>query len=531
MKLRFLAVIISTVLLASSAVLGADGTEVVKVYRNQVKLWVNGQQVRTESLLLDGTPYVPVRALSEHLGLDAQWNPETYTASVNTVKTFTLKDAVDPYKPVIFLGDLGLQASRIEAFRLEHEGTVLIKKFDFLGNQLQIADVAATGGSVLDVDRAYTLKLYAGDGARYVIQFVTKGLPEITEREERQVVFVPAMPEKGFYWPYYLAVPSNRNAAPNRGHRRFLMVDTTNTGTTVDVADLFKRASTEVTGLRQLSMRLAEQLWAPMIYPAFPRPSVQYTLDGEANHFYTHALDRDTATLHVKMRGARAAKVLTEEFQRAGFDAGMFMNLDLQLNAMIDHAIGYLNQYGHNVQPKRVFLVGYSASGTFTDRYAALQPDRVKAVASGATLDDMMLPLAEWKGQSLIFPIGVSDYREITGRSFDLQRHNQVARLIYMGEDDTNNTLPYNDCYGEQERQIIRSLWGVEVLPRAKALIELYGQAGGQGIFVLDKGIQHGTSSQMIEYVKTFLQANRDNDVPVYPLPSDPGQLKYTLFE
>ncbi|HLN62954.1 MAG TPA: hypothetical protein VK464_15535, partial [Symbiobacteriaceae bacterium] len=428
------------------------------------------------------------------------------------------------------LEELGLQAGNIAAVELESDGKPLPQKWDLVDNQLII-----TGSSLIDVvlamNQAFTLNIRAVDGVRYAVSFQTAGLPDITQRADRQVVFVPAMPEKGFDWPYYLAIPSSSNRALNDGHKRYLMVDTTNTGGRKSVEQMLAYARSIVTEQGFPSVSLAEELGLPFLYPAFPRPEVTYLYQGESNTFLTHSLDRDTATLHVKMRDPAAAQTLTKAFQAAGYDVNTVLHLDQQLNAMIDHAIGYLNQYGQNIEPHKVFLFGYSSSGTFTDRYAYLNPDRVKAVASGGTVDDMVLPLAEYKGQSLIFPIGISDYAEITGRPFDPVTNNQVARLIFMGEDDENNTLPYADCYGARERQIITSLWGYEILPRAHALTKLYEESGGKGMIILDKGIKHSMSPAMKAYVKAFFAANRDTDEPVYPIPAEPAQLKFTLMK
>jgi hypothetical protein len=222
--------------------------------------------------------------------------------------------------------------------------------------------------------------------------------------------------------------------------------------------------------------------------------------------------------------------MLIETFAGHGFDVHDLVRLDLQLVAMIDHAIEYLNQNGHGLQTTQVFLYGYSASGTFVDRFTALHPGRVKAVAAGATLDDMILPLAQYRGRNLIFPIGTHDYAAITGRQFCLEAHNRVARLIHMGENDTANVLPYGDCYGDRERAIITELWGVEILPRAQQLIELYGESRGKGIFILDRGMGHSESRELQEYIVEFFKANRDSLTPVYPVPRNPHQLMYRLF-
>ena len=119
----------------------------------------------------------------------------------------------------------------------------------------------------------------------------------------------------------------------------------------------------------------------------------------------------------------------------------------------------------------------------------------------------------------------------ISLEEINLKDHNEVARLIYMGKDDDNNTVPYSDCYGDIERDIIIRLWGINVLPRAQALINLYGEAGGKGIFILDKGIGHGSSIEMDEYVVEFLKSNRDTDIPVYPIPKNKDQLEYKIYE
>lgn len=96
-----------------------------------------------------------------------------------------------------------------------------------------------------------------------------------------------------------------------------------------------------------------------------------------------------------------------------------------------------------------------------------------------------------------------------------------------MGEDDTNNVVLY---YGQKERQFVERLWGIDVLPRAHSLISLYGEAGGQGMFILDKGKGHGSSPDMNAYFVQFFKANRGSDKPVYPIPSNPEQLKYTVY-
>lgn len=503
-----------------------------EVYRNLFTLKVNGQTVTVDNFMVGDTPYVPLVDVAELLGMDVTYDLKSRTAAATNKPSATqvtrLSTMVDPFKPSFDLTAMGLTPGMLNGVGLEVGGSLVPVPYWFAGDRLTIGDHGS--GLALELNRNYVLNLFARNKTSHRVEFTTAGLPELTSTGQRRVIFVPAMPEKGFHWPYFLALPSDRYKAENQQAKRHLVVDITNTGVSNDVSEMLRKTRSAVDGRQMLSLDIAEELWAPALIAAFPRPNITYYAGGMWHFPYTHSLDRTSATLHMQHRDPAMTRLLDDHFTQAGFTVPSLLHIDRQVVAMIDHAVSYLNQYGHHVQPQ-AFLVGYSASGTFTDRLATLHPQKVKAVATGATNDDVMLPLASHGGEQLIFPIGTADFREITGRAFDLKAHNQVARLIFMGENDTNNTVPYDDSYGAEERRIIVKLWGLEVLPRAHKLAELYGQAGGKAMFVLDRGTAHGYSLEMYSFIKTFLQANRDSAGPVYPLPPRPEALPYTLHK
>lgn len=74
------------IVLASSLAFGADTGELIKVYRNLVKLEVNSTPVDTDNFLYNGTTYVPIRAVAELLGKEVDWNAYTSVAGINDVK-------------------------------------------------------------------------------------------------------------------------------------------------------------------------------------------------------------------------------------------------------------------------------------------------------------------------------------------------------------------------------------------------------------------------------------------------------------
>ena len=589
-------VVLSLLLVAGVLLLGA--TPKVSGIVSSIALFVNGNRVSAPVIIIEGRSFLPVRAISEALGATVEWSEPLNRIDVNknpdsvvTEQITKLQSEVDRLRqiitshdrerldsnailvqfnkkiaerdreigelraalsrgvvtvdqhvqgvvdwnsPIVDLRGLGIRYDEIDAFKLEKTGRlgsvpIVVR---LINGRAIIGDHQTE--NILDPSQKYVLTAHTKVGRIYRLHFATSGLPTLLNSQSEQIIFIPAMPEKGFHWPYFLRIPSTAHRAENVSHRRYLVVDTTNTG--VSSPNSFRaciqRTRDFISNPGYTSVRAAEMLWSPMLAPVFPRPHVDYSYKGEANILLTHSLDRDTARLHLKLEDPVVRQELIRQFERAGFDFELqtLARLDLQLIAMLDHAIEYLNQQGQKVELQRIFMVGYSASGTFNDRFATMHPERVKAVVSGATLDDMMLPLARHRGEELIFPIGTSDYKEITGREFSLTKHNQVARLIHMGEIDENDSLPYGDCYGARERGIITRLWGTNVLSRAKQLIELYGKSGGQGIFILDKGQGHSESGAMVGYIIDFLKANRDTDKPIYPLPSNYAQLMYTYF-
>jgi hypothetical protein len=348
--------------------------------------------------------------------------------------------------------------------------------------------------------------------------------------DARKILYIPASPKNGFDWPYFLALPSEYSRAVNKQLKQYLMIDTNNSGATDDYSKCLRDTFYNLRFNTQYSTQLAHKLGLPVLMPVFPRPSTYYRHNNEKRYFCQHSFTRDTATLSLILKDRQMAQTLKEHYRKIGFDINTLAGLDLQLIAMMKHALKYLDKKGYRMESK-VFMCGFSASGDFVDRFTAFHPEWVKAVASGAVLDNMVLPLAEYKGEKLIFPIGIYDYQDINGKPFDMDKYNSVARLYYSGDSDTDNVVPFADCYTNQERIIIIKLWGLDILPRVKSLIELYGQSGGKGMFILDKGVGHRASKQMQAYMKEFFQANRDSDVSAYPIPKDEKQLIFTLFK
>ncbi len=79
----FIVGFLSAALIAAPILSYAEGGQNIEAFFNRVKLIVNGQPSASETLLYNGTTYVPLRAVTENLGAKVDYNAATKTASIS----------------------------------------------------------------------------------------------------------------------------------------------------------------------------------------------------------------------------------------------------------------------------------------------------------------------------------------------------------------------------------------------------------------------------------------------------------------
>lgn len=79
----FIMGVVLTALLMGTVVFADGVTRTIEVVLNSVKLTVNGQKVAADTILYNGTTYVPLRTTAEMLGKEVGWDSTTNTASIN----------------------------------------------------------------------------------------------------------------------------------------------------------------------------------------------------------------------------------------------------------------------------------------------------------------------------------------------------------------------------------------------------------------------------------------------------------------
>ena len=293
---------------------------------------------------------------------------------------------------------------------------------------------------------------------------------------------VPANPAAGFSFPYYLFVPQEMDSSKPV----HLLVEPCNTGTT---SDDFEHHDSKAKSLAlkksSHANRIARRLGVPLLVPVFPRPG------GERWRIYTHALDRDTF-------------LITD---------GDLRRIDLQLIKMITHAQQLLQHNNVKVNEK-VFMNGFSASETFTNRFAVLHPKVVRAVATGGVNCIPTCPTDQWKGTTMRYPVGIADIKEIAGIDFDEVAYKRVSQYIYMGALDNNDTVPYRDAYDEVDAKLVKRLIGAEMMPDWWDVSQsIYRALGIPAQFFTYENTRHEIKDEIIDDIVAFFEANSGNEI------------------
>jgi dienelactone hydrolase len=265
-----------------------------------------------------------------------------------------------------------------------------------------------------------------------------------------------ADPAKGFHWPYLLLAPKAATSTT-------LMVVPNNTGFLTEDLELL-RAS----GMCELAREaaVADRLGVAVLVPLFPR-----TAD-----VYVHALSRDALTTK----------------------APAIARVDLQLIAMIDDARAVL---GKSVRA-RVLMSGFSASGSFTSRFAVLHPDRVLAAAVGSPGGWPIAPAADWT-----YPVGIADVASLTGSKVDLAAARKVSFFFFMGDADTNDSVPYRDSFTAADEALVMQKFGKTPVSRWEAAKRLYAAAKLRATFKLYPDVPHEVTPEMVADIEAAFAA------------------------
>jgi len=152
-----------------------------------------------------------------------------------------------------------------------------------------------------------------------------------------------------------------------------------------------------------------------------------------------------------------------------------------------------------------VLLSGFSANGMFADRFTALHPEKVLGAAVGSPGGWPIAPVAVHGGVVLRYPVGVADLEELTGRVFDPAAYAKVPVLVYLGDQDTNDSLQFGDGYDTEDKELVELVFGATPVERWEDSEAIRKAAGAKATFRLYPGVGHEVTGEMEKEVEKFL--------------------------
>jgi hypothetical protein len=290
--------------------------------------------------------------------------------------------------------------------------------------------------------------------------------------QEDSTYHFKAKPQNGFNFDYVVYIPKGINTYKITT----LLVESNNSGLSDSLEDHLESAK-RAAALSSVGNYVSKKLKIPLLVPVIPRTEKRWQV-------YTHAFDSDT-------------------FNEKSTD---IERIDLQILKMVQHAKVELNNLGVQIDD-RFFMTGFSASGTFANRFSILHPEKLKAVAAGGLNGLLIIPQSTLNNRILNFPIGIADVEAKTGINIDLNSYRKLPQFWFMGENDTNDAVLYDDGYNSTEQSLIYDVLDTQMMPdRWRKSKNIYVLNEIPAIIKTYSNIGHGTDKKINNDISEFFR-------------------------
>jgi len=155
-----------------------------------------------------------------------------------------------------------------------------------------------------------------------------------------------------------------------------------------------------------------QQLNQPLVIPIIERCEAEH--EGE---YYTQMLGRNVVLDKTSKFANLSSQVvaMVEEAKKSCLDKNKSINID-----------------------KKSGLCGFSASGVFASRMLFAEPESFDACLSMCSNAVQPLPVAEYDGVKLPYPLGTADYEKIFGKPFNMEEYKKARQMFFVGVDEDN---------------------------------------------------------------------------------------------
>lgn len=189
---------------------------------------------------------------------------------------------------------------------------------------------------------------------------------------------------------------------------------------------------------------------------------------------------------------------------------------DEKVNHMVDQLSLELEQEGYQID-SRILIYGFSNGAMFANRYALLQPERVRAISVGQCGGYFTMPIASYNDTNLPWALGIYDFKNLSGNYFNNEKYTKVSQFVFIGDLDTENSHFYNqwgadeDFWTQPQIDFINENFGYTDPIRLQNQSLYLRDIGYDITFKLYSGIGHEFRADWWNDARNFLVSHKSN--------------------
>ena len=269
-----------------------------------------------------------------------------------------------------------------------------------------------------------------------------------------------------YHFGYKLFIPENCK------NNTTLLVHACNTGKSFARLKEANKDAIENSLNDELALLLSHDLNMPVLSPCIPR-LIDYN-----THFFTNTVYENDLS---KINNRKEEKLTDDEIKEIKSE---LKNIPNQLVNIIKSSKYFLKNLGITIDDK-IIMEGYSAGSKFVSGFCTIHPEMIKACIVGGTGGLETLPISEYDGEKLNYPLGTANVN-----NFNFDKYKDIFQFHYIGSEDNNDpasivtdesgviTPKYSDTYDTSEILKINKIKGNENLKRYNFTKKIFNQMG-----------------------------------------------------
>ena len=239
--------------------------------------------------------------------------------------------------------------------------------------------------------------------------------------------------------------------------------------------------------------------------------------------FKGYRILKGTAPVLVPIIPTEPNKPYYQQLSRDAFYEENPLHVEEELSGMIKESLDIIEQTRNVRLDDKVFMMGYSSSGVFAQRFALFHPEQIDELVIGGASGSIPVPTSK-----IEYPLGIGGLKD-----FDSDSYSKIKFRYYVGEYETVNLamdrcevvngeiirepLPMHDMTNFDRSvnpytgKIYKDYFGEDYFKRLDNVVKLYKDLG----LDIDSQVIKGRAHKNVNVGDVFFQGVRELENPI----------------